>query len=211
MSDSTSDSSSSTALVLAAPSEPPLTGIQAIPLKKTMLLVNHFIVNTTEFLNKTCSTAEEKLSRISRQTQKLEILMALLEAKLESIQWLGGAAKPPQNSSSEQPAADGGVPAPPPMSSDSTLGAPPPAPEPSPAAAPGNFIPLKEDSRYAKFFKLLTMKVPKDQLKMNMKAAGLDPSILDLDPDGPAPDGAVSVNQQQDDEDSEEDQEMDDA
>lgn len=46
---------------------------------------------------------------------------------------------------------------------------------------------MGEDPRYRKFFKMLTMHVPKDAVAAKMEASGLDPSILDLDPGEPVP------------------------
>ena len=59
-----------------------------------------------------------------------------------------------------------------------------------PAATP---VAVSEDPRYKKFFKMLTMHVPKDAVKAKMEASGFDPSILDLDPSAPPPGKSLNV------------------
>ena len=57
------------------------------------------------------------------------------------------------------------------------------APASGGAAAEGP--PLKDDPKYAKFFKMLKMHLPKIAVENKMRAAGLDPSVLD-NPNAPA-------------------------
>ena len=54
------------------------------------------------------------------------------------------------------------------------------------AAAAGG-PPLGEDPKYAKYFKMLKMHLPKPAVQLKMAAEGADPAVLDLDPSGPAP------------------------
>jgi WASH complex subunit CCDC53 len=70
-----------------------LSNIGSIPTKKTLMLVNNFITNTVDFMNKFASLCEKKLLAVSTQTQKLEITLNLLEAKLESVPWLDPATE----------------------------------------------------------------------------------------------------------------------
>ncbi|GMF18908.1 unnamed protein product [Phytophthora lilii] len=53
-----------------------------------------------------------------------------------------------------------------------------------PAAAGGTLV--KDDEQYAKFFKLLKMEMPAEQIKLKMSASGLNPDLLDT-PDAPMP------------------------
>ena len=46
---------------------------------------------------------------------------------------------------------------------------------------------LKDDERYKKWFKMISMGVPVHVLKLKVESEGLDPAVLDLDPEGPAP------------------------
>lgn len=54
----------------------------------------------------------------------------------------------------------------------------------APAAGGGALV--KDDAKYAKFFKLLKMGMPAEQIKLKMSAEGLDPELLDT-PDAPMP------------------------
>jgi hypothetical protein len=45
---------------------------------------------------------------------------------------------------------------------------------------------VKEDPEYEKFFKLMKMGMPAEQIKLKMSAAGLKPELLDT-PDAPSP------------------------
>ena len=47
--------------------------------------------------------------------------------------------------------------------------------------------PLKDDPLYAKWFKMLKMGLPRTAVEIKMKAEGLDPSVLDMDPEKPVP------------------------
>ena len=62
--------------------------LQAVPVKKTLLIVNTFVVNTAAFLNKFVATCESKLHKIHTDIQRMETTMLLLESKLSSIDWL---------------------------------------------------------------------------------------------------------------------------
>ncbi len=45
--------------------EPELSNIQPISIKKTLLIVNHFILNTTNFINKFAIVCEQKLGQVN--------------------------------------------------------------------------------------------------------------------------------------------------
>ncbi|KAF0698593.1 Aste57867_10787 [Aphanomyces stellatus] len=72
---------------------------------------------------------------------------------------------------------------PPPPNSSGTLAFPPPATTPPPV-----YIPLlvKDDPAFKKYFKLLTMGMPKEQVALKIKADGFKPEVLDT-PDGVSP------------------------
>lgn len=53
----------------------------------------------------------------------------------------------------------------------------------------GSQTKVKDDPSYAKFFKLLKMGMPPEQVKMKMSAEGLNPDLLD-NPDAPSPDSS---------------------
>ena len=59
--------------------------MKAVPIQKTILAVNNFIVNTTVFLNNFSSDCEGKFMKISSRITDLETLLMIFEAKLNSI------------------------------------------------------------------------------------------------------------------------------
>ena len=56
----------------------------SIPLRKTLVLVNNFIVSTTTFLNHFSQRCERKLQKVSSELHSLESVISILEAKLNS-------------------------------------------------------------------------------------------------------------------------------
>ena len=63
------------------------------------------------------------------------------------------------------------------------------APEPAEAVLilPSTFVALKDEPKYAKYFKMLKSGVPAPAVVHRMVADGLDPAILECDPDQPMP------------------------
>jgi len=88
------------------------TAVDPLPYKKTLAYVNHFIINTTQFLNRFSYLCEQKLNDVSRDIQRLEITMSILEAKLNSIPELDGIVatpKPPPETGPTEADAAGGI------------------------------------------------------------------------------------------------------
>jgi hypothetical protein len=54
---------------------------KAIPYRSTLSHVNNFIINTTQFLNRFSYLCEEKLRKVSRDVQRLDIMLRILEEK----------------------------------------------------------------------------------------------------------------------------------
>ena len=61
------------------------TRIKALPIHSTLMLINNFVINTTSFLNQFSETIEKKISSVSSKVTELEIMLAVLEAKLNSV------------------------------------------------------------------------------------------------------------------------------
>ena len=55
--------------------------------------------------------------------------------------------------------------------------------------------PLREDPKFAKYFKMLKMKLPMGAVKQAMTRDGLDPSIMDMDHDKPLPNVTSSTKE----------------
>lgn len=64
---------------MEAQSSPP------VPLGKTLVLVNQFIIETTRFLNHFSTIAEDKLRKISNDISRIETSLVLLESRLGSV------------------------------------------------------------------------------------------------------------------------------
>jgi Ca2+-binding EF-hand superfamily protein len=150
-----------------------------------LLLINNFVVSTSAFINEFAEACETKISGVSSKINELEILLAVLEAKLGSIPGLDsvGAATnlPPLQKEAEVPANLPTVP--------NAAPEPAVAAAPAPAASAGG-PPIKDDPEYAPFFKMLKVGVPMPVVQQKVAASGLDPSLLELDPDSPRPGGA---------------------
>ena len=56
-----------------------------IPKEKLTVLLNNFIVNTTNHLNKLSINVDQRLSEFDKKMNDLEIMTSLFEAKLESL------------------------------------------------------------------------------------------------------------------------------
>eukprot|EP01125_Pyxidicula_operculata_P000322 TRINITY_DN10377_c0_g1_i1.p1 TRINITY_DN10377_c0_g1~~TRINITY_DN10377_c0_g1_i1.p1 ORF type:complete len:203 (-),score=92.33 TRINITY_DN10377_c0_g1_i1:111-719(-) len=160
------------------------TEVEPIPVSKTVAYVNNFIINTVSFLNKFSNLTEEKLCNTSQLIQKLEISMALLEAKLSSIPEVpGGAPAAPATTDPAAPPPSGGAPPPPPPPPGPGGAPPPPPPPPSQAEPPK--LKLKDDPRYIGYFKKLQYRVPLASIQNDMMIKGLDPTVLER-PDDPS-------------------------
>lgn len=190
------------------------TASPPVPLKKTLVLVNNFIIDTTRFLNHFSALAEEKLYKVSHDISRIETSLVMLESRLRQIDGLDDlqadpiptaaavyiGAKPaeaaaPAAAAAAPPAAaapSAGAAAAPPPPATTAAAAPPPAPAsaaPPPPAdtppAPSAPVPtMRSHPRYAKFYKLAGMNIPVEQLKPKMAMEGLNPALLDT-PDAP--------------------------
>eukprot|EP00301_Raphidiophrys_heterophryoidea_P023388 c7296_g1_i2.p1 GENE.c7296_g1_i2~~c7296_g1_i2.p1 ORF type:complete len:200 (+),score=40.75 c7296_g1_i2:33-602(+) len=161
-----------------------------IPHSHTLTIVNNFVIRTTQFINIFSRVCEEKLQKISRDCQRMETVLSILEAKLNSIPELQGvssgttsAPNPPPPSQPSAP-PPGSAPAPPPP--PPALGAPP-APEapPAPPASDPSVVLFRNDPAYTKYYTMIRVGVPDAQVKMRMQTEGLDPQAID-NPDAPS-------------------------
>ena len=169
------------------------------PGSQTLLVCNKLIASTVEQLNTFAGTCEDKLLAMHHRMLRLETGVKLLESKLNSLP--GSVSTPPATEGSGGGGNGGSVdanaaaalaaPATPltPAAPAQALApaapepvAPPPAPE-----APG--VKIKDDVRFAKYFKMVMVGVPKQVVKLKFEQeTGFDPGLLD-DPDAPAPPG----------------------
>eukprot|EP01117_Protostelium_nocturnum_P000323 TRINITY_DN10392_c0_g1_i1.p1 TRINITY_DN10392_c0_g1~~TRINITY_DN10392_c0_g1_i1.p1 ORF type:complete len:317 (-),score=129.50 TRINITY_DN10392_c0_g1_i1:35-985(-) len=192
-----------------------LSTIPSTSSSRTVSLVNSFVISTSQFLNKFSFICEKKLSEVSRDIQRLEITMNLLEAKLASIPGLDGISAPPmQEASSDVSSAPNHVrfAEEPSYSSEATGGPPPPPPPPgtfsssAPIESDNSGPKVKDDPEYAGWFRKLKAGVSEQAIRNGMELAGLDPDLIST-PDAPLPPRANKKNEKVDqssDEESEE-------
>lgn len=170
--------------------------VEPIPFKKTVAYVNHFVIQTTQFLNRFSFLCEQRLDQVSRHLQRLEITMNILEAKLNSIpeDALGPAAPGATTAAAAAPAGEGAGEVPPP---------PPPREEDHqqqphyggdeyqdhtalpPPGSQGGGLTVSADPRYEQYFVMLRLRVPVAAIKQKMMLEGINPDILD-NPDAPS-------------------------
>ena len=160
---------------------------EAVDHGRTVGFVNNFLVETTEFLNRFSVACDKRLREVSASLQKLEITMAILEAKLASIPGLENVdassivSAAPSAVQASEPA--GGPPPPPPPPPPSGAGGMPPPPPGVPDAVqeepnPSGGLTNKEDPRYQAYFRMQRMGVALGQIQQKMSSDGVDPSIL---------------------------------
>ncbi|KAL0591300.1 hypothetical protein ABG067_001331 [Albugo candida] len=208
-----------------------LSQLPSIHIPKTLLLVNNFAANTTRFLNHFAYECEERLNKVTTSLTRVEILLALLEAKLNSIPDLSIPESIERVTSiaiddEHLPPADAGlqvsstslvpsgfeeaplsIPVSVPLTTLPTLpsvlpsiaqeaedpiGAIVVASQESPAIdqpldQDENFVKIKNDPVYAKYFTMRRLGMPEGAVAQKMTLDGVDSSILSMDPEGPSP------------------------
>ena len=132
-------------------------GESSIDTKKTIAMINAFSVATGEFLNHFCAKAHKKISQVNRQIERLEGLTALLEHKVNSFP---ADLNPPQAAPAATPQVN---------PSDPTSA---PIAEPEPPKS-------EIDECYLPYIRMLKVRVPRQAVKLKMRADGFDPDILD--------------------------------
>lgn len=168
-----------------------------IPIKKSLVIVNNFVVNTTRFLNRFSAIVDEKLLKVSNNLSRLETTLSILEAKLDSVPDLDGSAQNTpatntassnnNNTDSNENTNGGATPAA--TQQVETKTAPPPGPDP-------NAMKVKDDPAYARYFKLMKLGMPVEQIKLKLSAeTDLDPNLLDT-PDAISPNSGGGGQQQ---------------
>eukprot|EP00485_Elphidium_margaritaceum_P001766 CAMPEP_0202694540 /NCGR_PEP_ID=MMETSP1385-20130828/8376_1 /ASSEMBLY_ACC=CAM_ASM_000861 /TAXON_ID=933848 /ORGANISM="Elphidium margaritaceum" /LENGTH=293 /DNA_ID=CAMNT_0049350407 /DNA_START=88 /DNA_END=969 /DNA_ORIENTATION=- len=179
-----------------ADSELKMDTLQPVPVKKTLLVVNTFVVNTAAFLNTFVTTCESKLHKIHTDIQRMESTMLLLESKLSSIDWLRSAEQgqapviPKIDESWETTEFKENAPPPPlktegqeesmqpqqqqPSSTDNNNESNEPEAPSQPAEDP-----LRSDPTVAPFFKMLKFGVPEGAARSKMAREGITDEIQD--------------------------------
>ncbi len=149
------------------------------------MVINNFVVNTSEFFNAFSETVEKKISNVSNKVTELEILLSVLEAKLNSVPGLEFSADDlPQTHPEPEPVAHAQTaPAPvaqaPAVSQETAPVASEAVPEAAAPVVDSSQVKASDHPDYAQFFRLLKVGVPVFVVQAKVSAAGLDPAVIE--------------------------------
>uniref|UniRef100_A0A0A1XAI0 WASH complex subunit CCDC53 homolog n=1 Tax=Zeugodacus cucurbitae TaxID=28588 RepID=A0A0A1XAI0_ZEUCU len=151
--------------------------------KRVLAFINHFIINSCNFLNDFALKCESKFVDLERKMQKVEAALTIIEAKLASVPDVMDTTTTTtaSNIATEEVANDtaektenkptGGDTA---TDSSTEVAAPTADATPEPTG-----VRACEDVRFKKFFKMVQFGVPAGAVKIKMQAEGVEPSVLD--------------------------------
>ena len=149
----------------------------AIDPKKSITIINAFVVSTVQFLNQFAVKANDKLDKLNRQIQRLEALTQLLEYKLADIPAI---SEPPKSVSEASKSAASSVdPSSKPPSQPDSQPAQNPSEESASAQPPQPPQPEIPDEAKT-YVRMLGFGIPRDAVKQKMRSEGHDPSLLDV-------------------------------
>ncbi|XP_012283817.1 WASH complex subunit 3 [Orussus abietinus] len=161
------------------------TQVPPIHQKRTITFINQFIIHTVTFLNKFALSCEEKLFEFENKLQRVEASLEILESQLSSIPGLQNESqssmhlsnptnldeKIEQETEATKQIVSNNV-----DETDKNEPIEPPLEEKSEDI---KMQPVCEDPLYKKYFKFISIGVPKPAVKLKMQQDGLDPSLLD--------------------------------
>jgi hypothetical protein len=140
-------------------------------------LVNNFVLNTALFLNTFTETIENKILQTSSKVTQLEILLSVLEAKLNSIPGLDSALPAPSSSTTSHLSNTvSSVNYSQPVASTESLLIVAPSEQELPSQ---QSYELQIPEEYASYMRMIKVGIPKFVVQAKAAAAGLDPSILE--------------------------------
>ncbi|KAH1026573.1 hypothetical protein HUJ05_000215 [Dendroctonus ponderosae] len=139
----------------------PQQPIPPIQQKRIIAFVNHFITNTVSYLNTFCQSCESRFMQFEYKVQKIEASLLILESQgsTESNRQATPmkVRKYPKVKHWPYPKANQA--------------------QQEPVGQTG--VKASEDPRFAKFFKMLKVGVQAPAVKLQMKAEGVDPAVLE--------------------------------
>eukprot|EP01039_Chlorochromonas_danica_P006221 gene6224-6859_t len=157
--------------------------IKPVPIEKTLTLVNNFLVTTSVFLNSFSENVEKKIAKISHKLTEMEVLLAVFEAKLNSVPMLEEVQPPPGVGSSSSQTTGAQPSAAASSSSSSQPGSGVPPPPPPPLSGSTEITPASAEStwgeEYKSFEKMLKVGVPFMVVQQKAVAAGLDGAVIE--------------------------------
>jgi len=173
-----------TDLLAIEPSKVDMSGMNPMPIKKTLIIVNSFIAESVTFLNRFVATCEERLHLVDQRMERMKLRMLILENNLNSIDWLRQAPEPAAAPApAENAPAQPGEPAAQQEGETATGGGEQPAE--APAASAGDS--LRNDAKYALYFRMLKCRVPPPAVRNKMRSDGIPDDIQDQILDTGAP------------------------
>lgn len=146
--------------------------IPPIHKKRILAFVNHFLIQTTTFLNKFAFECDIKFLEVERKIQTVEAALLIVEAKLSSIPGIVNTPIVP-------PAPVSPLDSIPTIDTTDNKKAEVVEEEPTQKIEEVKGVKACEDHRYKKYFKMLQFGVPPSGVKQKMSAEGFDPQILE--------------------------------
>jgi WASH complex subunit CCDC53 len=144
--------------------------IKPVPIQKSFVLINNFVTNTIEFFNSFSESVEKRISHISNKITEVEILLAVLEAKLNSVP---DFEPTPQLSTSSADKSETA------KSVDINTNEPTAIPSLPTFESSSSKVKVSEHPEYIQFFKLMKLGVPLPVIQAKVLAANLNPAMLD--------------------------------
>ena len=132
-------------------------------------MINNFVINTASFLNTFTESIENKLSTTATKLTQLEILLSVLEAKLNSVPGLESIS--PVRSSSHTTAES--------SNSNNNNNSPPDVSQQATSEVLAQTTTGTLPEEYQPFLKMIKVGIPKFVAQAKAAAAGLDPALLE--------------------------------
>ncbi|VDM42015.1 unnamed protein product [Toxocara canis] len=185
-----------------------LEHVKPLDSKRVVAFVNYFVMKTTHFLNAFAGDVEARILEMENRMERVETQLLLLEAKVDSV--AGMSEMFPDVTESRAKEADSHQPTTADHleaianeevvvengSRNGTLlmhrveentASPTTSSEQQPHLS---IVTVREDARYAKYFKMLRMGVVEAAVKQKMASEGVDPLLLD-NPNAPSEGGVM--------------------
>ncbi|XP_036329026.1 WASH complex subunit 3 [Rhagoletis pomonella] len=149
--------------------------------KRVLAFINHFIINSCNFLNDFALQCETKFIDLERKMQKVEAALTIIEAKLASVPDVTETAM----STTANSITTDKIPSETAEKTESTPATGATGDISSAEDQRDNEMPEPtgvracDDVRFKKFFKMVQFGVPNEAVKMKMQAEGVEPSVLD--------------------------------
>uniref|UniRef100_A0A7E4VUF7 WASH_WAHD domain-containing protein n=1 Tax=Panagrellus redivivus TaxID=6233 RepID=A0A7E4VUF7_PANRE len=177
-----------------------LKDVQSLEVKKPILLINEFIMRTTDTVNTFAVKMESIVFDLESRLIELETQLDLMDAKLSSCKPKTGDTPEPSKETpkveTEPPPAPSNMILDPPMSTSTPIDRNPPQIVEAPAApteqpqpevpAESNTMKISEHPDFVKYFKMLKLGIPEAAVRIKMSSEGVDPDIL-ANPNAPVP------------------------